>query len=119
MSQPGGADLPGREILHPVAVTIFGGLISALVGYPVAYFVARKVHRFRMVLLMLVILPLWTSYLVRTFAWRPPVSRGPDGCSFPATSFLPVRSGAAITAASGSSSTRVACWKSFEASVER
>lgn len=44
-------------------------LISALLGYPVAYFLARKVHRFRMVLLMLVILPLWTSYLVRTFAW--------------------------------------------------
>jgi spermidine/putrescine transport system permease protein len=44
-------------------------LVSALVGYPVAYFLARKVHRFRLVLLMLVILPLWTSYLVRTFAW--------------------------------------------------
>jgi spermidine/putrescine transport system permease protein len=44
-------------------------LISALLGYPVAYFLARKVHRFRTVLLMLVILPLWTSYLVRTFAW--------------------------------------------------
>jgi HME family heavy-metal exporter len=26
-----GADLPGREILHPVAVTIFGGLLSATV----------------------------------------------------------------------------------------
>lgn len=50
-----------------IALTVT--LISALLGYPVAYFVARKVHRFRMVLLMLVILPLWTSYLVRTFAW--------------------------------------------------
>ena len=43
--------------------------MSLLIGYPVAYFLARKTRRFRLTLLMLVILPLWTSYLVRTYAW--------------------------------------------------
>jgi spermidine/putrescine transport system permease protein len=65
-------------LLKPIYASVFARtlrisltvmLVSALLGYPVAYFLARKVHRFRMVLLMLVILPLWTSYLVRTFAW--------------------------------------------------
>ena len=42
---------------------------SLLISYPVAYFLARTVRHFRLVLLMLIIMPLWTSYLVRTFAW--------------------------------------------------
>ena len=50
-------------------ISLYVTVISLLVGYPVAYFLARKVQRFRLMLLMLVILPLWTSYLVRTFAW--------------------------------------------------
>jgi spermidine/putrescine transport system permease protein len=52
-----------------VRISLMVTAISVVLGYPVAYFLARKVHRFRTVLLMLVILPLWTSYLVRTFAW--------------------------------------------------
>ena len=44
-------------------------LLCLLVGYPIAYYLARKVKRFRLTLLMLIILPLWTSYLVRTYAW--------------------------------------------------
>ncbi len=43
--------------------------VSALVGYPVAYFLSLKVKRYRILLLTLIVLPLWTSYLVRTFAW--------------------------------------------------
>lgn len=43
--------------------------ISLVIAYPVAYWLARHVRRFRLTLLMLVVLPLWTSYLVRTFAW--------------------------------------------------
>lgn len=67
-----------EKLLRPLYVTVFWRtvrisiyvtLLSLLIGYPVAYFLARKVHRFRLTLLMLVILPLWTSYLVRTYAW--------------------------------------------------
>ena len=43
--------------------------LSLLIGYPVAYFLARKVRRLKLTLLLLVILPLWTSYLVRSYAW--------------------------------------------------
>lgn len=55
----------GRTIKLALYVTF----LSLLIGYPVAYFLARKVKRFKLTLLMLVILPLWTSYLVRTYAW--------------------------------------------------
>ncbi|HHT09898.1 MAG: ABC transporter permease [Atribacterota bacterium] len=45
-------------------------LTSILLGYPLAYLVSRKVKRFRNQLYMLVIVPLWVSYLVRIVAWR-------------------------------------------------
>jgi len=50
-------------------ISLYVTLLSLFIGYPVAYFLARKVRRFRLTLLMLLVLPLWTSYLVRTYAW--------------------------------------------------
>jgi len=44
-------------------------LICLIVGYPVAYYIARADERWRNVLLMLVMVPFWTSFLIRTYAW--------------------------------------------------
>jgi ABC-type spermidine/putrescine transport system permease subunit I len=44
-----------------------GGCI--LIGYPVAYYVARKAGRRRGLLLVLLVLPFWISYLMRMLAW--------------------------------------------------
>jgi spermidine/putrescine transport system permease protein len=44
-------------------------ILSALIGYPVAYYLARHARRTRILILTLILLPLWTSYLVRSFAW--------------------------------------------------
>ena len=40
------------------------------IGYPVAYFLANVSNRWRTILIPLVVIPLWTSLLVRTFAWK-------------------------------------------------
>jgi ABC-type spermidine/putrescine transport system permease subunit I len=40
-----------------------------LIGYPVAYYVARKANRWRGVLLAALVLPFWISYLMRMLAW--------------------------------------------------
>jgi spermidine/putrescine transport system permease protein len=56
-------------LLRTVKLSLLVTGISLIVGYPVAYFLARKVKRLKLTLLLLVILPLWTSYLVRTYAW--------------------------------------------------
>ena len=48
-----------------------GTLICFLVGFPVAYALATKVPvRWRTPLVFLLLLPYWTSFLLRTFAWR-------------------------------------------------
>jgi putrescine transport system permease protein len=44
-------------------------LLTLLVGYPVAYGMARAPESWRPTLLMLVILPFWTSFLIRVYAW--------------------------------------------------
>jgi len=47
-----------------------GATLTALcLGYPVAYYIALKARRWRGALLILMMLPFWTSYLVRTYAW--------------------------------------------------
>ncbi|MDN0077632.1 ABC transporter permease subunit [Crenobacter sp. SG2303] len=52
--------------LRMAAVTT---LICLLIGYPVAYTIARAPEAKRNTLLMLVMLPFWTSFLVRVYAW--------------------------------------------------
>jgi len=44
-------------------------LLTLCVGYPVAYAMARAPSSLRTTLLMLVILPFWTSFLIRVYAW--------------------------------------------------
>jgi spermidine/putrescine transport system permease protein len=48
-----------------------GTILCALLGFPVAYAIAMHVPpRWRSILVFLLIVPYWTSFLLRTFAWR-------------------------------------------------
>lgn len=40
-----------------------------LIGYPIAFFIATRSKQWRNILLLLVIIPFWTNFLVRTYAW--------------------------------------------------
>ena len=50
-------------------VALEATVVSLLIGFPVALFIATRPARWRTVLLVLVILPFWTSLLIRTYAW--------------------------------------------------
>lgn len=67
-----------RRVLEPMYLAIFARsmvyaavttLVCVLTGYPVAYYIARRPARWRNTLLTLVMIPFWTSFLVRTYAW--------------------------------------------------
>ncbi len=45
-------------------------LLCLLIGYPFAYFIARSPASVRPALLMMVMLPFWTSFLLRVYAWK-------------------------------------------------
>ncbi|TIL82859.1 MAG: putrescine/spermidine ABC transporter permease, partial [Mesorhizobium sp.] len=52
-----------------VIVAAISTVLTLLVGYPIAYGMARAPAMLRPTLLMLVILPFWTSFLIRVYAW--------------------------------------------------
>ncbi|WP_461470561.1 ABC transporter permease subunit [Pararhodobacter sp.] len=55
--------------LSSIKVALVSTLFALLVGYPIAYFIARSPEPRRSILLLLVILPFWTSFLLRVYAW--------------------------------------------------
>ncbi|MFL5181148.1 MAG: ABC transporter permease, partial [Microvirga sp.] len=55
--------------LRSVAVAALSTSILLLIGYPVAYGMARLPQRWQAVAMMLVIVPFWTSFLIRVYAW--------------------------------------------------
>ncbi len=65
------SDTFNRVFIATIRVAMVGTLLCLLVGFPLAYFLATRTSpRRRGVLLALVIIPFWTSFLLRTFAWR-------------------------------------------------
>jgi len=52
-----------------VRIAIVATAAALLLAYPAAFFIARASPRWRVPLLVLVILPFWTSFLIRTYAW--------------------------------------------------
>ena len=56
-------------LLRTIVYVAAAGLIALLVGYPVAYYIARHGGRFKTLLLVLLIAPFWISYLMRMLAW--------------------------------------------------
>lgn len=60
-----------RVIGQTLLIAAGGTLATVAVGFPLAYWMARHVSsRRKTVVLLLVIIPFWTSFLIRTFAWK-------------------------------------------------
>jgi hypothetical protein len=53
-----------------VKTAFFSTLMALLIGYPMAYVIARATPRWRNTMLMLVVLPFWTSFLIRVYSWK-------------------------------------------------
>ena len=56
--------------LNSLQLAFFTTVISLLIGYPFAYCMARAGRKWRFILMMLVIIPFWTSALVRIYGWK-------------------------------------------------
>src|ERR1700742_1043680 len=55
--------------LYSLKVAAVSTIFCLLLGYPMAYAIARSSPTSRNVLLMLIVLPFWTSFLLRVYAW--------------------------------------------------
>jgi spermidine/putrescine transport system permease protein len=61
--------LYGKVMLFSLGVGVGTTVICILIGYPLAYFLAHAPIRQRSLLLFLILLPFWTNFIIRIFAW--------------------------------------------------
>jgi putrescine transport system permease protein len=55
--------------VNSIKTAAISTVFALLIGYPMAYGIARSTRAWRNILLMLVMLPFWTSFLLRVYAW--------------------------------------------------
>lgn len=59
----------GLAYLSSIRIAAVSTVLCLLIGYPMAYFIARMSPSARNIALMAVVLPSWTSFLIRVYAW--------------------------------------------------
>jgi putrescine transport system permease protein len=62
-------DLYWKAYLSSLQIALISTVLTLLVGYPIAYGMAMASDEWRATLMMLVILPFWTSFLIRVYSW--------------------------------------------------
>lgn len=62
-------DLYWKAYISSLQIAFFATILTLLVGYPIAYGMANAPDHWRPTLMMLVILPFWTSFLIRVYSW--------------------------------------------------
>jgi putrescine transport system permease protein len=58
-----------EAFVSSIRIAALSSLLTLLLAYPMAYVIARAKENWRALLLMLVVLPFWTSFLIRVYAW--------------------------------------------------
>ncbi|OEV24386.1 ABC transporter permease, partial [Streptomyces nanshensis] len=66
----------GEHFLRSFGYAAVATALCLLIGYPLAYMIALRAGRWRNLLLVLVIAPFFTSFLIRTLAWKTILSDG-------------------------------------------
>ena len=59
-----------KAYLSSLKIATISTVLTLLVGYPIAYAMTRAADEWRPTLMMLVVLPFWTSFLIRVYAWK-------------------------------------------------
>ena len=65
-----------EPFITSLQMATIGTILCLLVGLPLAYYLATRAGRYRGVLILLLVIPFWTSFLIRTYAWL--LILGPD-----------------------------------------
>ena len=64
-----------KAYLSSLKIAVLSTILTLAVGYPIAYGMARAPDEWRPTLMMLVILPFWTSFLIRVYSWKAILSK--------------------------------------------
>jgi spermidine/putrescine transport system permease protein len=61
--------LYGKILIYSLVVGVETTVLCILIGYPLAYYIARAPARQRSLLLFLILVPFWTNFIIRIYAW--------------------------------------------------
>jgi len=59
-----------KSYLNSLSLAFTSTLICLLIGFPIAFYVAKSSERVRNIMLIFLIIPFWTSFLLRVYAWK-------------------------------------------------
>ncbi len=65
----------GRLLVKSLRIALAVTLVILVIGYPLAYVIARRAGRYQHLLVLLVFIPYWISYVIRSYAWYPILGR--------------------------------------------
>lgn len=65
-----GGNAPYSVLVDTLELALIVTFFTLLLSFPLAYFINFKVKRFKQTIYMLVIIPLWVSYIVRAYSWK-------------------------------------------------
>jgi len=57
-------------LLRTILVALGSSILATLIAYPAAWFVVRRLSKRRLLAVLLVIVPLWISFLIRVYSWK-------------------------------------------------
>jgi spermidine/putrescine transport system permease protein len=57
-------------LVKSIVMSLLATVVVVLLAYPMAYFLAFRVQRHKLIWIILITVPFWTSYLLRVFAWK-------------------------------------------------
>ena len=72
-------DLYLRAYLGSLKIALISTLLCLLIGYPMAYAIARSSRQMQTVYLLLIMMPTWTAILIRVYAWMTILGNGENG----------------------------------------
>jgi spermidine/putrescine transport system permease protein len=64
-----GSSLYLHTLLRSVLLSLGATLLCLVIAFPVSYYISRQRRRIQYALLVLILVPFWTSFLIRTYAW--------------------------------------------------
>ena len=65
-----------KIIFKSLSLALLNSILCFVIGYPVAYYIAFKSHKAKNLLIMLLMLPFWTNFLLHIYAWFFVLERG-------------------------------------------
>lgn len=58
-----------KVLINSIVVALSATVLALAIGYPTAYAITRLPKRLQSIFLILIVLPFWTNFLIRTYAW--------------------------------------------------